>query len=294
MNHLSRESPASTLLLSYLGDQVQALKEQSDRVRQDEPDSVHKMRIAIRRLRAVLATYRKLLEPEVVAHLRAELKWLAATSSRARDAQVLHERLTRLLDDEPADLVSGPVRRRIDDALDADLHAGIHEAMSALDTERYRRLLETLDGLLADPPLTPRASKPAHKVLPRLVDKARKRLDRAAEAATAIEGAERDAALHEVRKCAKRLRYAAEVAAPIDPKPAGKVSAAAHDLQRILGAHHDSAVARDLLLRLAAGARQRGESDLTYGRLHALEEVTAFDLDSRFVRAWEEMPTTSV
>lgn len=290
----SRRSPASALLLSYLDDQVRALREQSRRVRQDEPDSVHQMRIALRRLRAVLATYRKLLDPDVVAHLRGELTWLAGESGRARDAQVLHERLTHLLDDQPADLVVGPVRQRIGDALHADLQAGRQELLRSLDSERHDRLLDALDGLLADPPLTPRASKPAHTTIPRLVNRAGKRLRRAVDAAAGTEGPERDAALHEVRKCAKRLRYAAEVAAPIHPKRAVKLSEAAHDLQRLLGAHHDSAVARDLLLRLGAEAHRRGESDLTYGRLHALEEEAAAELDTRFRQAWEDLPKTSL
>lgn len=294
MDAPSRRSPASTLLLSYLDDQAQALRKQSRRVRHDESDSVHKMRIAIRRLRAVLATYRKLLDPEVAAHLRSELKWLAGASGRARDAEVLRERLIGLLDDQPADLVIGPVRQRIDDALDADLRAGQREAIAALHGDRYARLLDALYGLLADPPVTPRGSKPAHQALPRLHDKAGKRLHRAVEAATGTEGPDRDAALHEVRKCAKRLRYASEVVTPIQPDRAVRVVRAAHELQRILGAHHDSAVARELLLRLAAEAHRRGESDLTYGRLHALEEDTAAELDARFLDAWEDMPQTSL
>ncbi len=164
----------------------------------------------------------------------------------------------------------------------------------ALEGDRFVRLIDALDGLLADPPLTPRAAKPAHKVLPRLLDKTGRRLHRAVEVATDTEGSERDTALHEVRKCAKRLRYAAEVATPIRPKRAVRLSEAAHDLQRILGAHHDSAVARDLLLRLAAEARRRGESDLTYGRLHALEEDAAAELDTMFLQAWVDPPKTAL
>ncbi len=290
VNDLSRTSPASALLLAYLDDQLQALTKQSRGVRRDEPDSVHKMRISIRRLRAVLRTYRQLLEPDVSAHLRSELQWLASTSGQARDAQVLHERLTHLLDDQPADLVVGPVRQRIDEELQGDFEAGRAALTFALESDRFVRLVDALDDVLADPPLTPQAAKPANKTLPRLLDKTGRRLHRAVEAATGTEGPERDTALHEVRKCAKQLRYAAEVAIPIRPKRAVRLSETAHDLQRILGAHHDSAVARDLLLRLAAEAHRRGESDLTYGRLHALEEDAAAELDARFARAWVDLP----
>ena len=294
MNDLSRTSPASILLMSYLADQVTALRHQASRVREDEADSTHKMRIAIRRLRAALATYRKLLDPDAVAHLRGELKWLAGTTGAARDAQVLHERLTSLLAAESADLDIGPVAQRVDDRLDADILAGRQEALTALDSDRCTRLLQALDALVADPPLTARAASPAHQTLPRLVAKARKRLARAVEVAATVEGEERDVALHEVRKCAKRLRYSAELAAPIRPERAAELADAAHELQRALGDHHDSAVARDLLLELAADARRRGESDLTYLRLHDVEQSRAAEAEARFLQAWQTMPTKSL
>lgn len=294
MGDPSRKSPASILLMSYLDEQVTMLRHQDLRVRDDEAEAVHKMRIAVRRLRAALATYRKLLDPDAVAHLRGELKWLAGASGAARDAQVMHERLTALLAAEPADLVVGPVTERVGAKLEADLVAGRRELIEALDSDRHTRLLEALEALLADPPLTPRASKPAHKALPRLVAKAGKRLARAVEVAVAVDAAERDVALHEVRKCAKRLRYSAEVATPIRPKRAAKLAHAAHELQRALGDHHDSVVTRDLLLDLAAEARQHGESDLTYVRLHALELSRAATSEMHFLQTWQDMPKMSL
>ena len=294
MDEPSRKSPAAILLMSYLDDQVTALRHHESRAREDKLDAVHKMRIAIRRLRAALATYRKLLDPDVVAHLRAELKWLAGASGAVRDAQVMHERLTTLLAAEPADLVVGPVTERVGAALEADLVAGRRELVAALNSERRARLLEALDALLADPPLTPRASKPAKKALPPLVAKAGKRLARAVDVAAAAGAAERDVALHEVRKCAKRLRYSAEVGTPIRPKRATKLADAAHDVQRALGDHHDSSVARDLLLTLAAEALRRGENDLTYLRLHALEVSRAVESEARFAQAWQNMPKLSL
>ena len=294
MGDPSRKSPASILLMSYLDEQVAMLRRQGSRVREDEADAVHTMRIALRRLRAALASYRKLLDPDAVTHLRGELKWLAGAAGAARDAQVMHERLTTLLAAQPADLIVGPTTERVGAKLEADLVAGRRELIDALDSERHDRLLEALEALLADPPLTPRASKPAHKVLPRRVARAGKRLARAVDVALAVDGAERDVALHEIRKCAKRLRYSAEVASPIRPKRAAKLAEDAHELQRALGDHHDSVVARDLLLDLAAEARRRGESDLTYVRLHALELSRAATSEMHFLQTWQDMPKMSL
>jgi CHAD domain-containing protein len=292
MHDLAEESPASTVLLSYLRDQVEALTKQGERVRQGEPDSVHNMRIACRRLSATLASYRTLLDPDAVVHLRGELKWLAGALGSARDAQVMHERITQLLATQPSELVIGPVSTRADDELVAQFETARRALVSVLDSSRYARLREAVDSLVDDPPLTDRASKQARKTLSKLVDKAGARLRRAVETATATEGPERDAALHEVRKCAKRLRYTSEVLALVRPKRGAELTDAAHDLQRILGDHHDSVVARDLLLRLGRTARDRGESDFTYGRLHEQEEAAASTAEARFVQAWEDFPST--
>jgi CHAD domain-containing protein len=83
-------------------------------------------------------------------------------------------------------------------------------AVDALGGQRYLLLLEDLDAMLADPPLTPLAERKAGKALPEPVRRTARRLRRAL---VAVPGAEdRDVAIHEARKAAKRARYAAEAA----------------------------------------------------------------------------------
>ena len=67
----------------------------------------------------------------------------------------------------------------------------------------------------------------------------------------------RDLTLHEVRKSAKQLRYAAEAAVPVHRKAALRLASAAEEVQTILGERQDSVVARSLLLRWAAEAGLR-------------------------------------
>ena len=55
-------------------------------VRLDADDAVHKMRVAVRRLRSTLATYRRLLDRDVTEPLRDELKWLGGVLGAVRDA----------------------------------------------------------------------------------------------------------------------------------------------------------------------------------------------------------------
>lgn len=128
---------------------------------------------------------------------------------------------------------------------------------------------------MSDPPVSPLAGKPAAKVLPRLVDRADRRLTHAVERAAATEGADQDHLLHEARKRAKRLRYACEAVAPAFGRPAARLAAAAESMQEVLGEHQDSVVTREVLRDLGAGSTRSGHNGFTFGRLHALEQARA-------------------
>ncbi|CAN5123334.1 CYTH and CHAD domain-containing protein [soil metagenome] len=284
---LGRKSPAGDILLAYVAGNVRMLWAEDPRVRDDEPDAVHQFRIALRRLRSALGTFRPLLDREVADGLRTELKWMAGELGAARDLQVLHERLRALLAAEPAELVIGPITGRIDDQLDTDTRAAREGGLAALDSDRYFRLLDALDAFLLSPPLAPAASEPAVAVIPDLIELQRKRLKNRVRAAEAASGEARELALHEVRKGAKQLRYAAEASSPLGRRAATRLAAAAEEVQAILGEHHDSVVARALLLRWAGAAHSRGEDGFSYGRLHAREEAVAADADERFRAEWK-------
>lgn len=287
----SDDTRIGEVLMVYLGAAVRLLLDQDPRVREAVPEGVHQMRVATRRLRSALGTFRSVLEADAASGLREELRWLAGMLGAVRDLQVLQERLRDRLAREPAELVIGPVSRRIDERLDADIAAGQLVVIRALDGQRYRALLGELAELLASPPMAESAELPADRMLPVLLSAERARLRRAVLAARkAPPGPDRDAALHEVRKAAKRLRYAAELAAPVTGELAELLAASAEEVQGILGGHHDGIVARELLRRLAAEAQERGESAFSYGRLDALEQVDIAAAEARFERAWHRFP----
>src|SRR3954452_18308347 len=68
----------------------------------DDPEDVHQARVATRRLRSDLRTFRRLLDEEWVAAVRGELKWIAAELGGVRDADVLSERLRKQAAELPA------------------------------------------------------------------------------------------------------------------------------------------------------------------------------------------------
>ena len=272
----ARRASAGDVLLAHLRGQVDRLVMHDRGARSDEPDAVHQMRVATRRMRSALATFRPLLDRERTDPVSEELTWLGQILGAARDAEVLHWRLQDLLAAQPKELVLGPVGRRVDLELQ-DRHRAAHaDVLAALNGDRYLRVLDTLDELVTDPPLTGRAGKPAGKQLPALVGRAAARVERAA-LAVADDGTPeaRDRGLHEVRKSAKRARYAAEVVVAVAGDPATVLADRMEALQDVLGEHQDGVAARALLLELSVAAQQAGENGFTYGLMHAQEHASA-------------------
>jgi len=170
------KSAAGDVLLACVDTNVRMLRSEDPRVREDEPDSVHQMRIALRRLRSALTTFRPIVDAEVANFLRGELKWMARTLGAARDLQVLHQRLRDLIAAEPPELVLGPVSDRIDGQLSADAESARRSGLESLDDERYFRLLDALDSFLTASPLRRPAAEPAPAIVPDLIDRQWKRL----------------------------------------------------------------------------------------------------------------------
>jgi CHAD domain-containing protein len=285
---LSKRSSALDVVLAHLRGQVGELKAWDPRVRQDEYDSVHKMRVATRRLRSALATYRRVLDRSVTDPLRDELKWLAGVLGAARDAEVMRDRLLKVVAEEPPEFVLGPVARRIELDLGGRYREAHEAALAELDGTRYFRLLDRLDALLAEPPVGELASERADKALPGRVDRAWKRVRRFARLADAATTPEqRVAMLHEVRKAAKRARYAGESVAVVFGSDAKDFAKAFEDLQDILGEHQDSVVTRDLLRTMGVQAHLAGENGFTFGRLHALEQRRGEEAQAKYAEAWK-------
>src|SRR5690242_842175 len=71
-----RKGTVGAVVAGHLTEQLRRLLELDGAVRADEPDAVHQMRVATRRLRSALATFRPALARAVTDPYRDELKWL--------------------------------------------------------------------------------------------------------------------------------------------------------------------------------------------------------------------------
>jgi len=270
---LTRHSAAGEAVLGYVRYQVAAISRYDPLVRRDVPDAVHQMRVATRRARSALQAFGGIIDRDATRPLCAELKWVAAELGQARDTEVMCARLTADLDAISPALVVGPVEARITNHFSTGLAAARQAVLRALDGQRYLRLRNDLNALLDDPPLTPAARRRADKALAKPVRQAGRRLQRAL---AAVPGAEdRDTAIHQARKAAKRARYSAEAAAPALGDTVSGQATRAKELQQLLGDHHDSVVARQVLLELAQRARAAGEDTFTYGLMHQRQACQA-------------------
>lgn len=278
---------AGDAALAYLHEQVRAIAACDPAVRRDEPDAVHQMRVATRRLRSAFKTYGRELDRAVTDPIGDELKWLAEVLGLERDREVLDERLAGLTADLDPDLRTAPVRERILGPHATARSTARRQLLRQLRGERYFALLDRLDALLAAPPLRDPAKRPAREAVRRAVRRDHRRLaDRVAESLALRPGTGRDLALHDARKAAKRARYAAESARPVLGEPAERHRVRLAALQRLLGEHQDSVMCRERIQRLADEARRAGEDTFAYGALYQMERERARAVEAAVPKAW--------
>lgn len=241
--------PTSSLELmrAYLRDQYARLLAHDPGVRVgNDPEDLHQLRVATRRLRSVLRTARPILDRAWVDEVRGELAWLAGELGPARDLDVLIPYLRREAGDlEPADRKAlAPLFAKLEDAR-AEARA---RALGALRSERYLALLAGIEAAAAGPP--PGGDGSLTNEVRREFSKLRKAMRDVAEEPT-------DDAIHRARIKGKRARYATELLEDELGKPGAKVLSAAKDFQDAAGEHHDSVVAEARIRSLLRGVRSQ-------------------------------------
>jgi CHAD domain-containing protein len=238
-------------------------------VRDEHPDGVHDLRVAMRRTRSLLTTFHRELGSERCAPLKEELRWAAGELSPVRDLEVVHERIRAVLGEQRVELVLGAVQARVEDHLRRRRPEVTARVGLLLDSGRWRRLRAELDRF-ADEPVTGTEDDARR----RLSKDWRRMRRRATHAAQTVDEHAHETALHEVRKAAKRARYAAETLGPMFGDDAARMESAAEAVQQALGDHRDTLLTRRVLRELGVLAHLDGDNGFTFGRLHALEEVS--------------------
>ncbi len=280
---ITRRSTLGDLVQAAISNAVQQLVDHDPVIRSSEdPEGVHKARVATRRLRSDLKTFRPVLDREWSEPLRAELRWLGEELGRVRDADVL----LGLLEAKAVDL---PVERRGDaeallDRLRSTRARDRGLLLDVMRSERYSQLLDRLvDAASAPRLLAGTEDRKAAKAAGALVRRPWKRLEKTVRR---LPSAPADSDLHVVRKRAKQARYALEAVSPVAGSSAAKTARRLADLQDVLGDHQDAVVASAWL----GGAAQDSDGtavSFVAGELTGLLHADRRDLRRKWKSAWK-------
>ncbi|MBK4156833.1 CYTH and CHAD domain-containing protein [Corynebacterium macginleyi] len=321
---VEKDSPAAAVIAALQANRDKLI-DYDPRVRRDEWDSVHQMRVATRELRSHLQTFHGIVVGPQIEKIEADLKELANILGVARDAEVVEERWLELLESEDSDTLDAATREHISRDMGTAYRRAHRRIIAALNSEEYLELLESLDRLLANPPTAgsqsaedtdgtddcvavdptgAAADNPAEdgadtnaaeeesnaetgdrqtedvdvvmarhleKAYNKLVKRHKKAVDNWNNAELSLH--ERENYFHDMRKAAKKLRYAAEAAGSATKLKTKRLYKACKKMQSVLGDFQDSVTSRDKLLELAHNAHRRGEDTFGYGLLYQRERA---------------------
>ena len=277
---LNPDATAGDLLRHVIAVSVASLMRHDPGVRLgDDPEDVHRARVATRRLRSQLRTFRTMLDPAWANSLREDLRWLGTGLGSVRDKQVMSQRLrgrTPALAPEDAPMVA-----ELADELQTESEEARARLVLDMRADRYLDLIERLVEASRAPAVTAEAQQPAATAVPTLAAADWKRLRKAVRG---LSNHPTDQELHRIRILSKRTRYAAEAGEPVAGKVASRFAERAAALQDVLGDHQDSVTAQRWLRD--AG---KGERAFTAGELCAIEREAAATDRAEWPRVWKKL-----
>jgi triphosphatase len=260
----------------------------------EDPEELHDMRVATRRLRAALDLFAEVL-PIRSRHFRGELGWLAGVLGAVRDLDVQLEAQAAMV--EPgneelwADLTALLSRER--DAARAAL-------LAALDSVRWERLVSGMSAMAQQGPFR-RSSATRLAALVAVPDLICSRHAAVVKAARRAKRSGEAADFHRLRIRCKRLRYSLEFGAELYDGRTNRYTRQLTKLQNQLGLMQDAEVAITRLTELATGDTNLAASTIFVmggvAELHRQEMARLLDLLPAEVsrvrgREWVDLTTT--
>jgi CHAD domain-containing protein len=280
--------PPSVYIRAKLDEQLRAVLDHEEIAREgDDPEGVHQMRVAVRRIRAALKADNASIGP-ATEHLQTELKWLGGVLGPVRDLDVQLEHLRAEAHDFPVD-ERAAVERLLKGLL-ADRRKARQKLLGALRSRRYTELLHALAAAaLSEAPSSVRGKK--KQWASSLIAVIKRPYRKLHKAAGALGEDPPDDDLHALRIDGKRLRYAAELAAPGGGKRVQNLIKATKGLQEVLGDHQDAVIAEQEVRRLLAELGDPVEADVVFvaGRLVERERARRADCRARWREAMAEV-----
>ncbi|MGF6899959.1 CHAD domain-containing protein [Paraburkholderia sp. GAS348] len=245
------ESSAETAFASYASPLVDEAIEHANAVREDaSPETLHKLRVSLRRLRSLWWAFEPLLDKGENTRQRALFKYLATAAGKTRDWDILieliaqHERVAREMTPMLEEARGGALATSRETLSNADVKHLLQDALTSASKE-----LNTAHERVPLQAFVDRRVAASERSL-------KKRIKRASHAKRS-----NYTAFHEVRKAGKKVRYLLEFFEPVLSGSHKRVLKRLKQIQKRFGTLNDI-VASEMLLRdnlgLLAGSGDTG------------------------------------
>jgi triphosphatase len=212
---------------------AELIKNESDVLATCSAEAVHDMRVAARRLRAAITTFKKIL-PGKAKKIKAELKKLGQALGKKRDLDIISECIQSLT---KAKVISFPKLDRLIDKTQEQLFL-------ALRSKFFANLMSSLEHLKALPT--------KQNILKIMKKQILKPLNRVLKIAPLIDSKAEDETLHRLRIAIKKLRYVCEFFDPVFSKYICSLDSfieKTKKMQDVLGEHQDAIMGISMLMR---------------------------------------------
>ncbi len=226
----------------------------------DDPEGVHQFRVAVRRMRSMLSVFNKLLAPNRVDWLKAELKWIADQFGPARDWDVFIDEILGPVQAAGIEPVAMAALRQAAETARKNAYVLVRDA---LNSPRYAALVLKLSAFTETQGWSPQPCPPDHPLAdtieacaPRVLGRAHKKALRAGEGLADLDIPAR----HNLRIRVKKLRYTTDFLQALYPAPEKKKYLKALErLQDDFGHLNDVAVAERLIDELMVAQAAEGD-----------------------------------
>ena len=253
----------------------------------DDPEGVHQMRVALRRLRSALSLFAPALPAEQSDWLGREAKWLANSLGQARDWDVFLGEMLPGIHGGDFDGLLTPLEK----AAEARRRAGYRRVRQAIGSPRCTRFLLELwrwieDRAWRSPALAPALNQPIAELACAVLARQHARAVKRGKGFARLDLPDR----HRVRIAIKKLRYSVEFFASLYGEAASKpYRKRLSRLQDALGALNDSAIVHGLMdevLSGKAGGEEASELALAAGIANGWYTRGRLDNDAALVETW--------
>jgi len=259
--------------------QLQSLKQRDPGVRLgEEPEDVHQIRVAARRMRTILLAVRKVVRAEWVEPLLSGLKWLSEIFARARDLDVQMSYFRR-----EAEQLKVRDRRPLErflSHLQSERDKTQQTLMDEMKSARYLGFISKLREAAEAPLIVP-----SKHTLPDVAARQFRKLRRTVRR---LKRSPSNADLHSVRIKTKRARYAAELAEVCDGKAVTRFIKTAKQFQDLLGTHQDAVMAERYVQGLLKYQTGQGAA-FTAGLLVARANQRREEVRKEFWSEWQRL-----